>query len=78
MASSNAIVAEAILEEKLADHWLDYPCLYIVRSPDLKNREFCNKSTQEIAEKLGKTCKFDQSTSFNWRLLNSDPSPSSQ
>ena len=37
MASSNAIVAETILEEKLADLWLDYPCLYIVRSPDLKN-----------------------------------------
>ena len=36
MASSNAIVAEAILEDKLADLWLDYPYLYIVRSPRLK------------------------------------------
>ena len=67
----NAIVAEAVLEDKLADVWPDYPCLYNVRCPDLKNRQFCNKSTQEIAEKRGKTYKFsDQSTSFNLRLLN--------
>ena len=59
MASSSAIVAEAMLEDKLADLCPGYSCRYDLMCPDFKNREFRNKSTQEIAEKPGKTCKFD-------------------
>ena len=29
MAANNSIVADAVLEDKLADLWPDYPCLYI-------------------------------------------------
>ena len=56
-ASSSVLVAEAILEDKLADIWLDYPCLYDVRSADFKKRDLREKSFQEMAEKLGTTCK---------------------
>ena len=30
MAANNSIVADAVLEDKLADLWPDYPCLYII------------------------------------------------
>ena len=51
------MVAEAILEDKLADIWPDYPCLYDVRCPEFKNRDLRDKAFQEMAEKLGTTCK---------------------
>ena len=66
MATNNSIVAEAILEDKLADIWPDYPCLYDVRSPEFKNRDLRDKAFQEIAEKLGTTCKI---LSLNFSFL---------
>ena len=57
MATSSVVVSEALLEDKLADIWPDYPCLYDVRSRDFKNRDLRDKSMQEIAEKLGQTVK---------------------
>ena len=36
MALSNVIVAEAMLEDKLADIWPDYSCLYDVRCPEFQ------------------------------------------
>ena len=54
MAANNSIVADAVLEDKLADLWPDYPCLYDVRCPEFKNRELRNKAFQELAEKHGK------------------------
>ena len=37
MASNNSSIAtEAVLEDKLADFWPDFPCLYDVRSSDFK------------------------------------------
>ena len=56
-ASSSVLVAEAILEDKLADIWPDYPCLYDVRSADFRNRDLREKALQEMAEKLETTCK---------------------
>ena len=60
MAANNSIVADAVLEDKLADLWPDYPCLYDVRCPEFKNRELRDKAFQELAEKLGTTCKIIQ------------------
>jgi hypothetical protein len=57
MAANNSIVAEAVLEDKLADFWPDYPCLYDVQCPEFKNRELRDKAIRELAEKLGRTCK---------------------
>ena len=42
MVTNNSIVAEAILEDKLADIWPDYPCLYDMRCPEFKNRDLRN------------------------------------
>ena len=60
MAANNSIVADAVLEDKLADLWPDYPCLYDVRCPEFKNRELRDKAFQELAEKLRTTCKITQ------------------
>ena len=56
-ANSSVLVAEAILEDKLADIWPDYPCLYDVHSADFRNRDLREKALQEMAEKLETTCK---------------------
>ena len=54
--TSSAVIAEAVLEDKIADIWPEshYPCLYDVRSPDFKNRELREIAVQLtcIAEKL--------------------------
>ena len=55
MTNKSCIVTEAVLEDKLADFWPDYPCLYDVRSSDFKNRELRDKALQELAGKLGTT-----------------------
>ena len=55
MAANNSIVADAVLEDKLADLWPDD-----VRCPEFKNRELRDKAFQELAEKLGTTCKIIQ------------------
>ena len=57
MVANSPIVAEAVLEDKLADFWPDYPCFYDVRCPELKNRGLRDKAFQELAEKLETTCK---------------------
>jgi hypothetical protein len=33
-STSNAVIAEAVSEDEIADICPDYPCLYDVRSPD--------------------------------------------
>ena len=55
-----SVIADAMCEDKIADLWPEYPCLYDVRSPDFKNRDLRDNSIQEIAEKLGKTGRFDR------------------
>ena len=57
MAANNSIVADAVLEDELADLWPDYPCLYNVPRPEFKNWELRDKAFQELAEKLRTTCK---------------------
>ncbi len=52
-----SIIAEAVLEDKLADFWPDYPCLYDVWCPEFKNRELRDKAFQDLAKKHGTTCK---------------------
>ena len=71
MASSSVVVSEALLEDKIADIWPDYPCLYDARSRDFKNRDLRDKSMQEIAEKLGQTGMFILFTSslFTFYIL---------
>ncbi len=52
MAGQSELLTDAILEDKIADIWLDYPYLYKVRSPNFKNRPFkkslksCNKQVR--------------------------------
>ena len=48
MATNNSIVSEAILEDKLADIWPDYPCPHDVRCPEVKNRDLRDKAFQEM------------------------------
>ena len=36
MASNSAIVAEVMMEDKLADIWPDYSCVYDVRCPEIQ------------------------------------------
>ena len=55
MVTSSAVVAEAMLEDQIADIWPDYVCLYDVRSPEFKNRDLRDRAIQEMAEKLEKT-----------------------
>ena len=57
MAGQSELVADAILDNKIADLWPNYPCLYDVRSPDFKNREIRGKAFEEIAQKMQKTGK---------------------
>jgi hypothetical protein len=54
-STSSAVIAEAIVEDEIADIWPDYPCLYDVWSPDFKNREMRENSVVKIAEKCEKT-----------------------
>ena len=42
--ATHDVVADIMLEDKIADLWPDYPCLYDVKSPDFKNIEFNNGS----------------------------------
>ena len=46
--SSSQDGEDKFLEDKLADIWLDYPCLslYDVRYPEFKNRELRDKAFQ--------------------------------
>ncbi|CAH3031652.1 unnamed protein product, partial [Pocillopora meandrina] len=64
MAANNSIVADAVLEDKLADLWPDD-----VRCPEFKNRELRDKAFQELAEKLGTTCKIIQNFITKIRAL---------
>jgi hypothetical protein len=54
-STSSVVIAEAVVEDEIADIWPDYPCLYDVWSPDFKNREMRENSVVKIAEKRGKT-----------------------
>ena len=51
-STSSAVIAEAVLEDKIADIRPDYPCMYDVWSPDFKNRELREVAVVNIAEKL--------------------------
>ncbi len=64
-----SIIAEAVLEDKLADFWPDYPCLYDVRCPEFKNQELWDKAFQDLAEKLGTTCKKEY-LDINFIIIN--------
>ena len=71
MASSSAIVAEAILEDKLADLCPDYPCLYGVRCPNLKNRDFAINPRKKSLKTLEKHVSLTSprlSFGCSWRL----------
>ena len=57
MAAHCELVADAMLEDQIADIWPDYPCLYDVRSTAIKNRDFRKQALQELAEKLGQPGK---------------------
>ena len=46
--ANRPIVAEAVLEDKLADFWPNYPCLYDVKSPEFKNQELRDKAFKEL------------------------------
>ena len=78
MANNSSLVTEALLEDKVADFRPDFSCLYDVRCSDLKNRELRDKALQELAEKLGTTCKliFDlmagrpKTFCYNCHILN--------
>ena len=51
----NGLVKDVLLEQKLAEMWPDYPCLYAMRSADFKNRDLRQQTLEEIANYLGQT-----------------------
>ena len=55
--ASGSVLSEVMLEEKLAELWPEYGCLYDVRSPDFKDRHRREMPMSEIAEKLGRTVR---------------------
>ena len=55
--ATHDVVADIMLEDKIANLWPDYPCLYDVKSPDFKNRDLRERSFQDIAEKVGESGK---------------------
>ena len=57
MEDQSQLLADVLLENKIADIWPEYPCLYDVRSPDFKNRDMREMAYLEIAEKLDKSGK---------------------
>ena len=57
MEDQSQLLANVLLEDKIADIWPEYPCLYDVRSPDFKNRDMREMAYLEIAEKLDKSGK---------------------
>ena len=75
MAANNSIVADAVLEDKLADLWPDYPCLYDVRCPEFKNRELRVTSYKRL--RLRRSIKRESKTSSSSDELESRFSPTS-
>ena len=57
MEDQSQLLADVLLEDKIADIWPEYPCLYDARSPDFKNRDMREMAYLEIAEKLDKSGK---------------------
>ena len=55
--ATHDVVADIMLEDKIADLWPDYPCLYDVKSPDFKNRDL-RESFQDSLKKLAKVVSF--------------------
>ena len=57
MEDQSQLLADLRLEDKIADIWPEYSCLYDVRSPDFKNRDMREMAYLEIAEKFDKSGK---------------------
>lgn len=55
MTAPSEHVIEVLLEDSLVEIWPDYPCLYDVRSPEFKNRDYREKALKEIAGQLNTT-----------------------
>ena len=55
MAENSSLVAEAVVEDELADFG---PIIgvYDVRCPEFKNRDLRDNAFQELAKRLGTTC----------------------
>ena len=71
--ATHDVVADIMLEDKMADLWPDYPCLYDVKSPDFKNRDLRERSFQDIAEKVGKSGKFLDINTDKGNLATNQP-----
>ena len=57
MEDKSQLLADVLLEDKIAHLWPEYPCLYDVRSLDFKNQDMREMAYLEIAEKLHKSGK---------------------
>ena len=55
-------INEALLEEKIVELWLEYPCLYDARSQDCKNLYMREKAMSEMAEKHEQNSKSERSS----------------
>ena len=52
MAAHSKLVADASLADQIVDTWPDYPCLYDVRSPEVKNRDLREHALYMICDVL--------------------------
>ena len=57
--SNDVLVSDALLEDTFVTIWPDYPCLYDVRSVDLRNRDFLQKVMEAIGGATGSDIYFE-------------------
>ena len=66
MARLSELPADAILEDKIADIGLDYPCRHGVRSLDYKNRNMREKAFKKSPKNCKKLVRFKEHNNVNF------------
>ena len=56
--SNDALVSDALLEDKFVIIWSDYTCFYDVRSVDFQNRDLRQQAMEAIGEQLDHTITY--------------------
>ena len=67
--SNDVLVSDALLEDKFVTIWLDYPCLYDVRSVDFRNTDLLQKAMEAIGEQLDQTSISKISCRFQYNII---------
>ena len=65
MEEQSQLLADVLIEDKIADLWPEYPCLYDMRSTEFRNRDLREMAYLEMAEKLEKSGKTNVANIYN-------------